>query len=343
VRHDSLRFTDYMNGMCICVVGREALPLRNCCTHTHTLPFEIKTHNTTQLQANTGTMSSLVVESDNQKLSELTLQGVKVVGSAAEEDNNDEEGEDEDECEEEGGGADDKKKKKKRKSKKKSTKKKVAVVDTIVPAGGGVTELPNVVFDESLQCSRLLGGKRDYFLKYGQTFPPTIPVADLFPEKKYPQGELQPHGKTKSPDPTTSWARITEAEKRANERNLQESGLLENVRRAGEVHRQVRHYAQSFIKPGIKLRDMCELLEETNRKLMKENGLEVMVFLLLFVLVIWQLTLSVCAHLIVGRHWFPHWLFAESCGGPLHPQRWRRHGFAVRRCHESRLRNSNQW
>lgn len=50
--------------------------------------------------------------------------------------------------------------------------------------------------------------------------------------------------------------------------------LYEKVRMASEVHRQVRSYAQSFIKPGIKLIDMCEQLEETNRRLMKENGLQ---------------------------------------------------------------------
>ena len=52
-------------------------------------------------------------------------------------------------------------------------------------------------------------------------------------------------------------------------------GELDNVRRAAEVHRQVRHHAQSFIKPGIKLTDMCEQIEELNRKLVQENGLEV--------------------------------------------------------------------
>lgn len=50
--------------------------------------------------------------------------------------------------------------------------------------------------------------------------------------------------------------------------------LYDKVRMASEVHRQVRAYAQSFIKPGIKLIDMCEQLEETNRRLMKENGLQ---------------------------------------------------------------------
>ena len=47
---------------------------------------------------------------------------------------------------------------------------------------------------------------------------------------------------------------------------------------ASEVHRQVRAYAQSVIKPGIKLSDMCELIEETNRRLVKENGLQVMCY-----------------------------------------------------------------
>lgn len=57
------------------------------------------------------------------------------------------------------------------------------------------------------------------------------------------------------------------------ERSL-EVDLYKKVRHAAEVHRQVRHYAQSFIEPGIKLTDMCERLEECNRKLVAENGLQ---------------------------------------------------------------------
>jgi methionyl aminopeptidase len=41
------------------------------------------------------------------------------------------------------------------------------------------------------------------------------------------------------------------------------------VRLASEVHREVRRYAQSFIKPGIKLADMCERLENKNRELIQ--------------------------------------------------------------------------
>jgi methionyl aminopeptidase len=50
--------------------------------------------------------------------------------------------------------------------------------------------------------------------------------------------------------------------------------LYDKVRMAAEVHRQVRAHAQSFIKPGIKLIDMCEQLEECNRRLVKESGLK---------------------------------------------------------------------
>jgi methionyl aminopeptidase len=37
---------------------------------------------------------------------------------------------------------------------------------------------------------------------------------------------------------------------------------------------QVRKYAQSIIKPGIRLADMCEAIENMNRRLVGENGLK---------------------------------------------------------------------
>lgn len=37
----------------------------------------------------------------------------------------------------------------------------------------------------------------------------------------------------------------------------------------------MRAYAQSFIQPGIDLADMCERIEECNRRLVRENGLQV--------------------------------------------------------------------
>ncbi|CAB1113173.1 unnamed protein product [Ectocarpus sp. CCAP 1310/34] len=102
---------------------------------------------------------------------------------------------------------------------------------------------------------------------HGQTEPPTIPVEDLFEEGSFPEGEILEH-----PRDFNSF-RITSEEKRAEER-LQYAGLYDKARKAAEVHRQVRRYAQSYIKPGIKLIDMCTMLEEKNRELVRENGLD---------------------------------------------------------------------
>ena len=75
------------------------------------------------------------------------------------EEGDEEEDDDEEEEGEEAAGGGKKKKKKKKKSKKKKK-------------GGGIPS--------QLPCSRLLGGYTDYYIKYGQTLEPSIPVADLF-------------------------------------------------------------------------------------------------------------------------------------------------------------------
>jgi methionyl aminopeptidase len=123
------------------------------------------------------------------------------------------------------------------------------------------------------QTHRLLGGFNDSYVKYGQTIEPSVPVSELFRPGEFPAGELQPHGETKHPDVNLSYKRKTDEEKRAADRVL-ETELLDKLRHASEVHRQVRAYAQSFIQPGIDLADMCERLEECNRRLVKENGLQ---------------------------------------------------------------------
>eukprot|EP01103_Thecamoeba_quadrilineata_P001347 TRINITY_DN111_c0_g1_i1.p1 TRINITY_DN111_c0_g1~~TRINITY_DN111_c0_g1_i1.p1 ORF type:complete len:539 (-),score=152.25 TRINITY_DN111_c0_g1_i1:37-1653(-) len=99
-----------------------------------------------------------------------------------------------------------------------------------------------------------------------QTSPPTVPVAKQFVGVRYPVGEIQEYR-----DDNTY--RTTSAEKRELER-LNHESILEDVRQAAEVHRQVRRYAQSIIKPGIKLIDMCEKIEDSVRTLIQENGLK---------------------------------------------------------------------
>jgi methionyl aminopeptidase len=150
----------------------------------------------------------------------------------------------------------------KKKKKKKRKKKKKKKSGNGVQVGGAPSLKPH---------GRMLGQKKeyftDYYLDYGQTNPPTIPVSDLFEKKgkDFPVGEITPH-----PLESNTY-RESSAEKRAHDR-MQED-IYNRVRQAAEVHRQVRSYAQSFIKPGIKLTDMCQMLENKNRELIQEDGL----------------------------------------------------------------------
>ena len=47
-----------------------------------------------------------------------------------------------------------------------------------------------------------------------------------------------------------------------------------DVRRAAEVHRQVRQYAQRNVKPGMSMIDICDMIENGTRNLVEANGME---------------------------------------------------------------------
>lgn len=48
---------------------------------------------------------------------------------------------------------------------------------------------------------------------------------------------------------------------------------LQYLRKGAEIQKQVRRFAQRIIKPGRKLADICDELENYNRSLAPENGL----------------------------------------------------------------------
>lgn len=116
-----------------------------------------------------------------------------------------EEDDDDDEGEIDGVSSEDKKKKKK----KKKPKKKKSAAGTSQNLSANNDYVPS-----RSQTARLLTGFNDYYIKLGQTDPPSIPVADLFPSGNFPEGQILPHNKTKYPDPNSSWARMSEEEKR---------------------------------------------------------------------------------------------------------------------------------
>jgi methionyl aminopeptidase len=98
-----------------------------------------------------------------------------------------------------------------------------------------------------------------------QTSPPTVKVSDLFPNNSYPIGEEVEYKNDNA-------YRTTSEEKRHLDRMNQD--FLTEYRQAAEVHRQVRKYAKSVIKPGMSLTEIAETIENGTRHLTGHMGLE---------------------------------------------------------------------
>lgn len=102
-----------------------------------------------------------------------------------------------------------------------------------------------------------------------QTDPPTIPIAQLYPDGNFPEGEIMKHPPV---DDTTAKDRFTSEEKKALDRAHLD--IYNELRQAAEAHRQTRQHIQRWIKPGMTMIEICEELENTARRLIGENGLE---------------------------------------------------------------------
>ena len=64
---------------------------------------------------------------------------------------------------------------------------------------------------------------------------------------------------------------MTSAEKRALDQSMQSD--FNDLRRAAEVHRQVRQYARKTIRPGMTMTEIVNLIEDGTRALVEEEGL----------------------------------------------------------------------
>lgn len=101
-----------------------------------------------------------------------------------------------------------------------------------------------------------------------QTYPPSIPVCELYPNGEFPKGMEMLYGS----NDVTAKQRVTSGEKRALERA--QADIYSDIRQAAEAHRQVRKYMQTVIKPGRTMIDICTELENYSRLMIKENGLD---------------------------------------------------------------------
>ncbi|EME30862.1 Methionine aminopeptidase 2B [Galdieria sulphuraria] len=92
-----------------------------------------------------------------------------------------------------------------------------------------------------------------------------VGLSKVFTKGVYPVGEVQEY-KDKNTYRKTS--------EELRERERLESDFYNSFRRAAEAHRRVRQYILPYIKPGIKLIDMCERLENASRTFIEEDELK---------------------------------------------------------------------
>ncbi|KIK70606.1 hypothetical protein GYMLUDRAFT_32651 [Collybiopsis luxurians FD-317 M1] len=102
-----------------------------------------------------------------------------------------------------------------------------------------------------------------------QSDPPRVGLSKLFPNGIFPEGEIQEY------KDDNAW-RTTSEEKRYLEKlaNEDPNETYQNIRRAAEVHRQVRAHARKHITPGMSMIEIVENIENGTRALVEENGLE---------------------------------------------------------------------
>lgn len=102
--------------------------------------------------------------------------------------------------------------------------------------------------------------KKQQKKKKKQTEPPSVGLSKIFTSGNYPEGEQMPVNE--------NLKRTTDEELRAKEREqAEEYGFLNDIRKAAEIHRQVRQYAQKVVKPGMSMTSIAELIENSVQSL----------------------------------------------------------------------------
>ncbi|KAF5323611.1 hypothetical protein D9611_005579 [Ephemerocybe angulata] len=102
-----------------------------------------------------------------------------------------------------------------------------------------------------------------------QSDPPRVGLSKIFPSGNYPVGEIQEY------KDDNRW-RTTSEEKRYAEKLAMEDPEVtyNNIRKAAEVHRVVRQQVRQWVKPGMAMTDIANMIEDGTRALVEENGLE---------------------------------------------------------------------
>ncbi|XP_022124858.1 methionine aminopeptidase 2 [Pieris rapae] len=167
------------------------------------------------------------------------------------------------------------KKKKKKKKKKKTATPTEGTGENgteIVPEKNNVAPVENNAGEGEDKKKKKKNKNKNKNGVKSQTNPPTIPIAELFPDGNFPEGQIMEHGPAEGIDERTAKDRFSSEEKRALDRMHQD--IYQEIRHAAEAHRQTRKHMREWIKPGMTMIEICEELESSARRLIGEDGLK---------------------------------------------------------------------
>ncbi|PLW28368.1 hypothetical protein PCASD_21088 [Puccinia coronata f. sp. avenae] len=105
-----------------------------------------------------------------------------------------------------------------------------------------------------------------------QSSPPRVPVSQLFRDGNYPRGEEVNY------EGENSYRTTSEEKRHLEQLSAQEDAEspenYNSIRRAAEVHRQVRRYVREAVKPGMTMTQIAEMVEDATRALVEVDGLQ---------------------------------------------------------------------
>lgn len=113
-----------------------------------------------------------------------------------------------------------------------------------------------------------------------QSEPPRVGLSKMYPAGIYRAGPVRrcilddDEEVDADLDTTLNVRRDTAARKAAEQREATYASRYNDLRRAAEVHRQVRAFARRTIRPGMGIVEIAELIEDGTRALVEEDGLK---------------------------------------------------------------------
>ena len=114
------------------------------------------------------------------------------------------------------------------------------------------------------------GAAQSPLLPLKQSSPPRVLLSELFPTDVYPEGDVIEYGQKDG-----NLSRTTSEEGRYLARLRDDDvRFLNDYRKAGEIHRQVRQWIQQNTKPGWSLRTIATEIEDGVRSLLGHQGLD---------------------------------------------------------------------